>query len=50
MYTFNSLTAASDARAYFRGMNLTAGEQVTVEFKTRLLRLHQMFLNQFLSI
>ena len=36
MYTFNSLTAASDARAYFRGMNLTAGEQVTVEFKTRL--------------
>jgi hypothetical protein len=36
MYTFNSTTAASDARAYFRGMNLTAGEQVTVEFKTRL--------------
>ena len=36
MYTFNSTTAASDARAYFRGMSLTAGEQVTVEFKTRL--------------
>ncbi|WP_445716815.1 T9SS type A sorting domain-containing protein [Flavobacterium sp.] len=36
MYTFNSTTAASNARAYFRGMNLTAGEQVTVEFKTRL--------------
>lgn len=36
MYTFNSTTAASDARAYFRGMNLTAGEIVTVEFKTRL--------------
>ena len=36
MYTFNSTTAASDERAYFRGMNLTVGEQVTVEFKTRL--------------
>ncbi len=36
MYTFNSTTAASNARAYFRGINLTAGEQVTVEFKTRL--------------
>ncbi|HBD27293.1 T9SS type A sorting domain-containing protein [Flavobacterium sp.] len=36
MYTFNSTTAASDIRAYFRGMNLVAGEQVTVEFKTRL--------------
>jgi hypothetical protein len=36
MYTFNSTTAASDARAYFRGVNLTAGEIVTVEFKTRL--------------
>lgn len=36
MYTFNSTTAVSDSRAYFRGMNLTAGEQVTVEFKTRL--------------
>ena len=36
MYTFNSTTAASNARAYFRGMSLTAGEQVTVEFKTRL--------------
>ena len=36
MYTFNSTTAASNARAYFRGMNLTAGEVVTVEFKTRL--------------
>lgn len=36
MYTFNSTTAPSNARAYFRGMNLTAGEQVTVQFKTRL--------------
>jgi hypothetical protein len=36
MYTFNNTTAAQDTRAYFRGMNLTAGEQVTVEFKTRL--------------
>jgi hypothetical protein len=36
MYTSNSTTAASNSRAYFRGMNLTAGEQVTVQFKTRL--------------
>ncbi|WP_445719218.1 T9SS type A sorting domain-containing protein [Flavobacterium sp.] len=36
MYTFNSTTAASDSRAYFRGVNLTAGEIVTIEFKTRL--------------
>ena len=36
MYTFNSTIAASNARAYFRALSLTAGEQVTVEFKTRL--------------
>jgi hypothetical protein len=36
VYTFNSTTAASNARAYFRGMSLTAGEIVTVTFKTRL--------------
>lgn len=36
MYTFNSTTAASNSRAYFRGMSLAAGETVTVQFKTRL--------------
>lgn len=36
MYTFNSTTAASDRRAYFRGMSLQAGEVATVTFKTRL--------------
>lgn len=36
MYTFNSTTAASDTRAYFRGVYLTAGEIATVSFKTRL--------------
>ncbi len=36
IYTFNSVTAASDRRAYFRGVSLQAGEIATVTFKTRL--------------
>lgn len=36
MFTGNSTTANSNARAYFRGMSLSAGEVVTVQFKTRL--------------
>jgi hypothetical protein len=36
MYTFNSTTAQSDRRGYFRGMELASGEVVTVSFKTRL--------------
>jgi hypothetical protein len=36
IYTFNSTTAASDRRAYFRGVSLQAGEIATVTFKTRL--------------
>lgn len=39
VYTFNSTTAASDIRAYFRGTYLQAGEVATVSFKTRLLSL-----------
>lgn len=39
MYTFNSTTAASDSRAYFRGVYMQAGEIATVSFKTRLLSL-----------
>lgn len=36
LYTFNSTTAQSDRRGYFRGVQLAAGEVVTVSFKTRL--------------
>lgn len=36
IYTPNSTTAASNLRGYFRGVNLTFGEEVTVSFKTRL--------------
>lgn len=36
MYTFNSTTAQSDRRAYFRGTQLASGEVVTISFKTRL--------------
>ncbi|MBF6642363.1 T9SS type A sorting domain-containing protein [Flavobacterium sp. J49] len=36
MYTFNSTTAVSDTRAYFRGVSLQAGEIVSISFKTRL--------------
>lgn len=36
IYTFNSTTAQSDRRGYFRGVQLVANEIVTVSFKTRL--------------
>lgn len=36
VYTFNSSTAVSNARAYLRALNLQAGEQVTLTFKSRL--------------
>ena len=36
MYTFNSTTAASNLWAYSRAITLAAGDQVNVNFKTRL--------------
>lgn len=36
IYTFNSTTAASDRRTYFRAVSLQAGEVATISFKTRL--------------
>jgi len=36
MYTFNSLTAASNRWAYSRAISLAAGEVVSIDFKTRL--------------
>ncbi len=36
MYTFNSTTAASDRWGYSRAISLQAGEEVTINFKTRL--------------
>jgi len=36
VYTANSTTATSNLRAYFRGVSLQIGEEVTVTFKTRL--------------
>lgn len=36
LYTFNSTTAVSNARDYFRGINMVAGETATISFKTRL--------------
>jgi len=36
VYTFNSTSAVSNARAYLRALNLQAGEQVTLTFKSRL--------------
>jgi len=36
MYTFNSTTAVSNRWAYSRAIALTAGEEVTINFKTRL--------------
>lgn len=36
MYTYNSTTAASNLWAYSRAISLSAGEQVTITFKTRL--------------
>jgi hypothetical protein len=36
MYTFNSTTAVSNRWAYSRALNLVAGEEVTLNFKTRL--------------
>lgn len=36
MYTYNSTTATSNLWAYSRAISLSAGEQVTITFKTRL--------------
>ncbi|WP_412476220.1 T9SS type A sorting domain-containing protein [Flavobacterium sp. TBRC 19031] len=35
-YTFNSLTTTSNAWGYSRAINLTAGQQVNISFKSRL--------------